>query len=117
MLLCASAYQCQILEHKLFYLNNAVSCYDFICLCLFGFALTVTGIKMRSIDFTLIVPFTRYFSTSQIGVVQSLVSFKGTERMRLIGVSERCSFAEQLNCWADLTVQLIIIAICGYTLF
>lgn len=95
---------------KLFYLNNAVSCHDFICLCLFGFALTMTGIKMRSIDFPLIVPLARYFSTSQIGVVQSFVSFKGTERMRLIGVSERCSFAEQFNCWAGVMVQLIIIA-------
>jgi len=53
---------------------------------------------MRRIDFPLIVPFTRYFSTSQICVVQSFVSFKRTEQMRLIGVSESCSFAEQINC-------------------
>lgn len=89
LLLSASAYQCQILELKLDYVNNVVSCHDVLCLCLFGFALTMTvvltGIEMSSIDFPLIVPFTRYFSTSQISVVQSFVSFKWTEGIRLKG--------------------------------
>ncbi len=103
MLLSASAYQCQILELKLDYLNNVVSCHDVLCLCVCGFALTMTvvltGIEASSIDFPLIVPFTRYFSTSQISVCSIFRVFQVDRGNEIKGrFLKGALVTEQSNC-------------------